>query len=710
MKQLTKLSNFFIFGIALALFLIIQPQQKFSLKLSSMLTGEDKKFYKLTEQFSYVNTFLVATKGLSKEDLKKLVKIKKELLANPLIKENKRLNNKFFQDYKNKYKFYLNELNYKSASEVNTKEKLQSLYNSLISSTFYVNINKQDPLSIIKQNKNPKIKTKNGHLVLANYGYLSVFTLGVKADEKSRIKIYDEIHKILDKYEDIKYFTPIFFYVENSKVIQGDVQNIIAASMVLLGILYILILRNIYLFINVATTLATSVIAGQIVITFIYTDVSIIALAFSTAITSVSIDYMFHHYLHNHYNKRKRFNMSVFYGFLTTISAFTIISFIDFPLIRQISIFTIVSLTVAYIHFAFIYPHLGIKHKEPYIQENYKTPFSFSSAKIIFFSTMVIIISIFSLKFDFNIKNLDYKNTKLINTEAFFKSNLSQKKQAAILISSRNINNLIENAKLVKQIDPTATVSLANLLSAVEYIEKQNNIHRFDFEKLKTDINIYAKEVGFKDGYFDNAYSNKLLYPVYANYTVKQIKEFGIDIVKDKDNYITYALVSYDKLDEVLALDFTTSAQAKVLFENSLKRVNTDLILYGSLTLIFIIIILALVTKKRFLKAFTYIAFPASLIILYGIFVPLNIMHIFMAFVIMAIGIDYGIYMNEPKLSHNTTLAIIYSLISTFAGFGVLIISNINSLYSIAITAIIGILGILFLLLFQKRSKKRITK
>ena len=706
MKQLTKLSNFFIFGIAFVLFLIIQPQQKFSLELASMLTGEDKKFYKLTEQFSYVNTFLVATKGLSKEDLQKLVKIKKELLQNPLIKENKKLNNKFFQEYKNKYKFYLNELNYKNESEVNTKEKLQTLYNNLISSVFYVNINKEDPLGIIKQNKNPKIKTKNGHLTLDDWGYLSVFTLSAKADEKSRIKIYNEIHKVLDKYQDVKFFTPIFFYVENSKVIQGDVHNIIAASMVLLGILYILILRNIYLFINVATTLATSVIAGQIIITYIYDGVSIIALAFSTAITSVSIDYMFHHYLHNHYNKKKGFNVSVFYGFLTTISAFSIISFIDFPLIRQISIFTIVSLTVAYLHFAFLYPYLGIKHKEPYVKENYKTPFSFSATKIILFSTIVIIISVFSIKFDFNIKNLDYKNTKLINTQAFFKSKLSQKKKAAILISSRNINNLIEDAKLIKRLDPNANVAIANLLSASEYIKRQALIHKFNFEKLKEDIHTYSKQIGFKEGFFNKAYSNDLLYPAYANYSIDEIRSYGIDIVKDNDKYITYALVSYDKLDEILALEFATSAQAKVLFENSLKRVSSDLILFGSLTLILIIIILALVAKKRFLKAFTYIAFPASLIILYGIFVPLNIMHIFMAFVIMAIGIDYGIYMNEPKLSHNTTLAIIYSLISTFAGFGVLIISNINSLSSIAITAIIGILGILFLLLFQRRKKK----
>ena len=80
-------------------------------------------------------------------------------------------------------------------------------------------------------------------------------------------------------------------------------------------------------------------------------------------------------------------------------------------------------------------------------------------------------------------------------------------------------------------------------------------------------------------------------------------------------------------------------------------------------------------------------------------------MHLFMAFVVLAIGIDYGIYMNEAKLTHNTTVAIVFSLISTFAGFGVLAISEINSLYSIGMTAVIGIVGILFLLIFQKRVK-----
>ena len=672
-----------------------------------MLTGEDKKFYELSEKFSYVKTFLVSVKGTSKKDLKKLNKIKKNLSSHPEIKINNQLNNKKLKKFKKEYSLYLNKLNYINHDEVNIKSDLTKIYNKMISSPFYFNINRADPLSIIKKpDIDKQIKLKNGNLMLGDYGYLAVFTIESNTDEKSRIKIYNEIYDILGKYQDIKFFSSIFFYVENSKEIQKDVRIIIMTSMVLLGILYLVILRNLYLFINIATSLATSVIIGQIITTYIFPNTSIIALVFSTAVTSVSIDYMFHHYLHNYYNKKLGFNKSVFYGFLTTVTAFLLISFIDFPLIQQISIFSIVSLSIAYIHFAFLYPHLKIKHKEPYSKENYKPFFTIKGFKVILLSILIILISLFYIKFDFNIKNLDYQNQQLMKIENFFRTNLKQNKKDAILITARDIKGVIKNAKVIKTIDPNATVPLASLLSQNEYISKLQEIQKFDFDKFKNDIDTISSDIGFKNNYFKNSYNNSLLYPAYPHYTFKMIKEFGYDIVYDDNKYITYAMVSPDKTEEILKLNFVNSAQSKVLFENSLKKVFNELLLFGGLTLLLIISILAIVTKKRFLQAFTYVLFPSALILCYGWLVPLNIMHIFMVFVILAIGIDYGIYMNESVLSHNTTLAIIYSLISTFAGFGVLIISEINSLFSIGITAVIGIAGILFLLLFQKRIKK----
>ncbi|NOR55887.1 MAG: hypothetical protein GQ531_06735, partial [Sulfurovum sp.] len=49
-----------------------------------------------------------------------------------------------------------------------------------------------------------------------------------------------------------------------------------------------------------------------------------------------------------------------------------------------------------------------------------------------------------------------------------------------------------------------------------------------------------------------------------------------------------------------------------------------------------------------------------------------------------------------------TKEAIAYSLISTFAGFGVLVFSQISALFSLGIVASIGLLSVFILLLFLK--------
>jgi predicted RND superfamily exporter protein len=669
-----------------------------------MLTGEDKKIYKLSEKFSYVKTLFVAVEGFDNKSLHKLNQIKEKLSKNPEIKLNNSLNNKELKEYKKQYRFYLNDLNYSNIDDIDIKKRLTNIYNEMISSPFYFNIDQTDPLGIIKNKiKKQNIKQKNGQLILEDYGYIAFFTIESKTDENSRIRIYNFIQENLKQYKDIKYFSTIFFYVENSQVIQKDAALIIKISMILLGLLYLVVLKNIYLFINIAATLFTSVIAGQLVTTYMFNDTSIIALAFSTAITSVSIDYMFHHYLHNYYHEKLGFNKSVFYGFLTTISAFILISFINFPLIKQISIFTIVSLSIAYIHFAFVYPYIKIKHVQPYTKENFKSFFTIKGEILILISIIGIIIVSNFVKFDFNVKNLDYQNIKLKTTQQFFRSKLSINHKIPVIINATNINDLISNAKAIKQIDPNCAIAINSLLSQKEYINRQSILKEFNFEELKNRLDKISLEIGFKKDYFKNSYSNDILYPSYPKYTKEYLDKLGFNIIYDNNQYISSALISKDKLDQVLALGFTRTAQSSVLFSNSLKKVYNELILYGGLTLLLIISILAIVTKKRFIYSFIYIIFPAFLILIYGCFVPLNIMHIFMLFIVLAIGIDYGIYMNEPTLSHNTTLAIIYSLISTFAGFGVLALSQINSLYSIGMTAIIGIFGILFLLIFQYR-------
>ena len=59
--------------------------------------------------------------------------------------------------------------------------------------------------------------------------------------------------------------------------------------------------------------------------------------------------------------------------------------------------------------------------------------------------------------------------------------------------------------------------------------------------------------------------------------------------------------------------------------------------------------------------------------------------------------------MSSKQVSSSTKKAIIYSLVSTFCGFGVLVFSNITALYSLGTVASVGIVSILLLLLNSKK-------
>ena len=706
MKQSIKVLNLLIFLISLLLFFILKPYENFSFDLSSLLGDNDKKFYQLSQNFNNSTTLLLAIEGYDKNKQLELKQLKKELLLIPEITTVNRFNNNKLQEFKKKYQFYLNDFNYRYGDDINTQEILESYYNSLLTSTLYVNIDKNDPLKIIKKknNYNP-LSFKNGQLSLSNYGYLEILHIESNLDAQSKILLYNKIHNILKKYKNIKYHSSLFYYVENSQKIQNDVNKIITISLVLLGILYLILLNNFYLFLNVTITLVSSVLIGELVISSFFSEISIISLAFSIAITSISIDYMFHHYLHNYYKKGKfTFNKSVFYGFMTTVSAFGILSFINFPLIQQISIFSMISLSVAYLHFAFLYPYLGIKYISGFkvtLKENTGI-LSFSSLKIMIFSLSILVFSLFYVKFDFNIQNINYQNEKLIESELFFSSKMNQDKKSMIIITGDSIDTLIHNAKIIQNIDNNSINSLSTLLSKNEYTDKKKIIQEFNFKQLKKDLENFSNTVGFRKGYFSDSYNNHTINLSYPIYSLPMLDTLGYDVLYSNNIYYSYALVNSEKIEEVLSLSFVKNAQAKLLFENLLKKVYDDLLFYGTLTVLFIMMILFVITRRNFLKTFTYILFPISLMLFYGIFVPINIMNIFMMFIILAIAIDYGIYINEKELLNKTKRAIIYSLMSTFSGFGILIISDINALYSIAVTALIGIFSILLLLRLQK--------
>ncbi|HEY9189334.1 MAG TPA: hypothetical protein VIM88_00540 [Sulfurovum sp.] len=692
-----KYSNIFIFIVSLAVLIFLQSYTYLSTSLLSVLpTGETKELIKTFEKTQNNKILLLAVKGFDVHALETIRQLEKDLASLPLLSAKQMSGNSKLQEHQEKYKLFTHKIDKDRLSELNVSKALKELYTEMTTSFFPINIDKVDPFNLLKTSETPAFQLKNGHLVLGEYGYLSVFRLNSSTLEQHK-ELYHQIHTIVGDKKGVELFSPLFYYVENSQAITSDVNNIIFIAMSILLLLYVFILRDISLLLNTVTTLLTSAILSTIVITQFYDEISIFVFVFGISISTIAIDYMFHHYVHGYYLKNRSYNKEVLFGFLTTVTTFFILSFTSFLLIKQIAIFAMISLIVSYLHFAFLYPKIGFKLFK--IQKNTPhTNLNFLNVKMLFIvSTIIIVISPLWIHFDLNLKNLDYDNRKLSQTEQFFAKQLHTGDNMTFALKAESIDALITYAQKIKEDIASAYIPISSLMSRNSY--EKNKAILGSMTLLKDELDTEATKLGFIKGYFKDAYEAK---KPFMNYTEENIKMYGIDIVRMNASYITYGTVNKEMYQKVLKYDFAESLSIKERFEISMKTSMTQLLKLSIVALIVIVVLLYIFTRNAILYAMLYLIFPISMVSLYAYFTSINILHLFMLVIILSIGIDYAIYLSK-KNNDLTKKAITYSLISTFAGFGVLIFSSINALYSLGIVATIGIVSIAILLVFVKR-------
>lgn len=704
MNKLIKLSNFFIFSLALLILFLSNNYTHITNNILSILPqSENKEILQAYEKYTNSKSILLSIKGQDQKTFEKLKKIEKEIVSIEGLELNNKLVNLDLLKYQQEYQLYLNTLNSNKLNSLDIKHEIKTLYDNLLNSFFPIIINKNDPLNLFPKIENNQIlKMKNQHIILKDYGYFSSFKINKEINSlKEYTIVYNQIHQITDKYTDLKVFSIIFYFVENSQAIKNDVNKIILLAFSILIILYLFILKNTKLLLNAITTLGSSALIATLLITTLYNEVSIFVLVFGLSISTVAIDYMFHHYMHDYYKNKKSFNKEVFFGFLTTVIAFISISFISFTLIEQIAMFTTISLTISYLHFAFLYPKIGFELNDT--KSFNSNIFKVKTVYILFFSITIILFSTTFISFDFNLKNLDYKNKKLDNLDLFFKEQLNQSNKLNLLIKADSIDNIIKNFQKVKEELPLMQTSLNNIITQKQYEKTNSLLNSSNFKEIKKSIDIESSKIGFKKEFFKSSYIKKEL----PKYSLEKLQKYGVNIFKYKNIYLAHFSINKSDYKKIIHFNFVKPLSMKLLFENSLEKVRNQIFLFGLVSLCFIILMVLFITKKNFLFSLTFLLFPLSLILIYSYFVAFNILHIFMMFIILAISIDYAIY-SSKSLDLNTKKAILYSLLSTFAGFGVLIFSNINSLYSIGMIATIGILSIAFLLIFLKGSKNEL--
>ncbi|MDR1461097.1 MAG: hypothetical protein LBI78_05575 [Campylobacteraceae bacterium] len=585
-------------------------------------------------------------------------------------------------NFTNQYLFYLQDTPNSLPSNDEVREKLSKLKNDLLDG-FKFTINKNDPLSLFSSRENyisaPSIE---------GFERTFVFRLNIMPEEYEQY--YDELHKIADG---AYLFSPFFYQVENSRAFKLQAKFILGLSAVILGLLYIYWLRKPSLLFFSCLTLLSSTAFGQLVAGIIWREISMFSLIFSAAVSTISIDYMFHYYLHDMYGSKKGFSKPVFYGFATTFIAFFALGFVTFTLISQIATTAASSLLFAYVCFAFIYPHLEFGDAKLRLFR-FKTKKLFSHLSVCIYSILIILASFFWITFNFDIKSLDIKNSNLEQKQELLSQSINNK--TVILLSANTLDKLIEKSETLK--DGFVPVSL--LLSQKEHEMKRDKLSKLDFSSLRKNITFYANELGFKKGFFDNAYDDKMLALPLPTYTDEFLGDNILKVMKSKDKI--YAIGFYDKdkvnlldKDDILAVDSVS------LFQKELKNVVQELAAVAIFIAFLIVFVIMIFAKRDFARAFSFVLMPIAACSLIFIFIPINILHIFMLVIVLATSVDYGIY-SVYSTEERTSEAIHYSLFSTIAGFGVLAFSSISALQAIGITALCAAFSIMVLLYFNR--------
>ena len=698
-----KYINYFILILLLTTLFFLKDDLHLSTNLLSLFTSKENTHkIEIANKLGYSREMLITVKGFGDDSKEEVNKIVHELKQ---FKEIKSVQSSLvpplaIQNYYRENYPILADFQVQTLTQDDIHKKLQTAYDKILNSFFYTSINKQDPLSLftLHQMHNMKYSQKNSMMTLGKYGYLIRVQCAISASNMSEAKIlYDKVHKTLDKYKNVTAFAPFFYTVENSNAFKTDVQLIAIISTLVLLAIYYLLLRNIKLLSETLVALGSSMLFATIIATTFFDNFNILSLAFGMSLTAVSIDYLLHYYFHNFYSSKQKIDKNVLYGFLTTITAFAILSFIHIPLIAQISFFAFLSLSFAYFLFTFVFPYIYIKRYEETPQKNLQEKYLSTSSKTIFLlSISLLIYSVFTFKLDSNIRHLDYQNTSLMAAEKLFKENIHTTLKP-VIVKAKSKEELLTNLHILKENVKTSFSFASFVPTITQCKERKTQLQQYDFKSLKSMINQEGDKVGFKKGYFHDAYNFTKDLPDCTIVDLTIFKDFSLNIYNDKKEFYTIAMI--DDMQVAKKLPFISSIDIKQMFLDSVNGMYRQLVIFGIVVLSMIVLLLFLSVKNNILLAFNYILFPFALSMAFlTTFYSINIMHLFSFIILIAIGIDYGIYMSNATKKSNTMTAIKYSLLSTFGAFGVLIFSTIVALKSIGIVISLGCMAIFILI------------
>ncbi|HDZ13981.1 hypothetical protein LCGC14_0966620 [marine sediment metagenome] len=536
-----------------------------------------------------------------------------------------------------------------------------------------------------------------------------------------------------------EYFGAALSAVSNARQIERDIKFTVGiATTLLIFMLALFYRKSILPLILFAPTLFGGLLAIAL-LCLIRDTISALSLGIGAVLLGVTLDYGLHILTHirNGEDVKTLFNevaQSVLISSLTTASAFLCLLFLDSQALQDLGIFAAVSVLGASVFALLFIPQVYKGKKVSTAQKTLLdrwSSFEWHKNKwAIGVLVILFVTSIFTygkVVFNQDIAELNYETQDLLDARERLEKLTDIGSKSLYLttygkdlqeVLQRNDSLFLELEQLKEADEIVSFGSVGTLVKSnrnqQQKIAKWNQFwNPAKIEALKNNLIESGSELGFKPTTFSRFYS--LLdfdfkpLPI-SNLSV--ISSFSIDdyVVNDENGVTITSLIKVNDADLSAVNAQFKNAPNTLLIDRknvnetllgNLKNDFNDLLGYS---LIVVLLILFLFYRSFTLTLITSIPIFVTWFLTVGIMgllhIEFNIFNIIICSFIFGLGVDYSIFMTNGLLTGYRTgentlgthkTSIILSVITTFAGVGVLVFAKHPVLYTISVVSLIGI-------------------
>ena len=613
----------------------------------------------------------------------------------------------------------------------------EALYNPIIPPVGSI---EDDPFLLLTDfvmnlNKNSQAPS-NFTPIQLNDKYYSLIMLDVDKElALSPTVLNKEVKKLVDLQKEFSkngtkvYLTgaPIHSYFASSHSIFEINLICILSTLFVIGLVF-WYFGSLFPLIPIGLSIGLGIYAGYCMTALVFRNIHILTFVFSTTLIGVCVDYSLHYFVALKEGKTgteviKDIFKSLTVSLITTVSAFLILLFADFILLRQISIFTITGLVTVYGIVVLWYPLLekiGLDYKpdntnsldarqnfsllgresERGVELNkynmnsllsriFNTHETVHASKhlYIFASLSLFIIILLILRpihFDDNIKNMYTPPKTLLKAEKLFTEIAGTNGDTSIfVVKGNNLEDLLQKEEeIADMLNGTEYQALSKYVPS-EKRQKSNQTLRKELYRAK--LNDFAI-------FLPTQKRSQLISQNYGNNFLSASNDFEFmkkNFLIDKNaSIMVVSGYNGEKIDGVRIINFQKDISAQI---KHCRRVCLGLLIpiFGLLYLLLTKIYDKKSGLKILLPSICAVALVFGILGLFGC--PINLFHLLAIFLIIGFGLDYSVFRftNPEKAGDSVFL----SCITTVFSFALLAFTGFKLISSLGTVLALGLLS-----------------